>query len=73
MKNILSRKEPSLGTLLGNLVPLSRAKNSSFQNSCFETKLGTEENKVGFRYGSYAENETRVKHLTANDILERGL
>lgn len=69
-----SQEKSFLRHSLGNLVPLSRAKNSSFQNSCFETKLGTEESKVGFRYGSYAENEIACKSSwTAIDILERGL
>lgn len=69
-----SQEKSLLRHSLGNLVPLSRSKNSSFQNSCFETKLGTEANKIGFRYGSYAENEIACKSTwTANDILERGL
>ncbi|WP_248730160.1 HNH endonuclease family protein [Vreelandella populi] len=59
---------------LGNLVPLSRPKNSSFQNKCFEDKKGNEKNKVGFRYGSYAENEIAMKsQWTAVEILERGV
>ena len=69
-----SKERNALRHSLGNLVPLSRAKNSSFQNNCFENKLGSECNKVGFRYGSYAENEIACKSTwTANDILERGL
>lgn len=59
---------------LGNLVPLSRPKNSSFQNKCFNDKKGDESNKVGFRYGSYSENEIAMKESwTAQDILERGV
>jgi hypothetical protein len=69
-----TQERSTLRHSLGNLVPLSRKKNSSFQNSCFEDKLGTEDNKVGFRYGSYAENEIACKSSwTAKDILERGL
>ena len=75
MYNNYSAKEKRvLRHSLGNLVPLSRAKNSSFQNSCFDIKLGSEDNKVGFRYGSYAENEIACKtSWSATDILERGL
>lgn len=73
-KKYSSQEKSFLRHSLGNLVPLSRAKNSSFQNSCFETKLGTEKNKVGFRYGSYTENEIAYKNSwTADDILNRGL
>ncbi|EGL55306.1 hypothetical protein MAMP_02300 [Methylophaga aminisulfidivorans MP] len=73
--NIYSSKEKSvLRHSLGNLLPLSRAKNSSFQNKCFKDKLGSEAVRVGFRYGSYAENEVACKDSwTANDILERGI
>lgn len=59
---------------LGNLVPLSRPKNSSFSNKCFADKKGTEDNKVGFRYGSYAENEIAMyDEWTPEMILKRGL
>lgn len=75
MYSIYSSKEKStLRHSLGNLVPLSRAKNSSFQNNCFTDKLGTEDNKVGFKYGSYSENEIACKtEWSAKDILERGI
>jgi uncharacterized protein with ParB-like and HNH nuclease domain len=69
-----SKERSALRHSLGNLVPLSRAKNSSFQNNCFQDKLGSEDNKVGFKYGSYAENEIACKsEWTAKDILERGI
>ena len=59
---------------LGNLVPLSQPKNSSFQNKCFIDKLGDSETQIGFRYGSYSENEIAAKDdWTAREILERGL
>jgi hypothetical protein len=70
-----SAKERSiLRHSLGNLLPLSSAKNSSFQNNCFIDKLGTETNKIGYKYGSYAENEVAcLERWTARDILERGI
>lgn len=59
---------------LGNLVPLSKAKNSSFQNKCFQDKIGNAKDTIGFRYGSYAENElTQFDDWTAQHIVERGV
>jgi uncharacterized protein with ParB-like and HNH nuclease domain len=59
---------------LGNLVPLSQPKNSSFQNKCFDDKKGSLDTQVGFRFGSYSENEVSAyEKWTAREILERGL
>jgi len=59
---------------LGNLLPLSKPKNSSFSNGCFIDKISNDNNAVGYRYGSYSENEiTKYKDWTAKEILERGL
>lgn len=59
---------------LGNLVPLSQQKNSSFNNKCFVDKVSNQENSVGFRFGSYSENElTKFNDWTAIHILERGI
>lgn len=59
---------------LGNLVPLSQPKNSSFQNKCFIDKISNDDNTVGFRFGSYSENEiTKYKEWTPIQILERGI
>lgn len=59
---------------LGNLLPLSKPKNSSFSNSCFRDKISNDDNTVGYRYGSYSENEiTQYKDWTAKEILERGI
>ena len=59
---------------LGNLLPLSKPKNSSLQNKCFEDKIDNKINKVGFRYGSYSENEVSgISQWTSSEILERGL
>lgn len=69
-----SKEKSTLRHSIGNLVPLSRAKNSSFQNNCFSDKLGSETNKVGFKYGSYSENEIACNTAwTAKNILERGI
>lgn len=59
---------------LGNLLPLSKPKNSSFSNGCFIDKISNEKNTVGYRYGSYSENEiTKYSDWTAKEILERGI
>lgn len=60
---------------LGNLVPLSQPKNSSFQNKCFaDKKNGEEPSCIGFSYGSYSENEiAQYQDWTAKEIMERGL
>lgn len=58
---------------LGNLVPLSRAKNSSLQNDSFPLKKNNG-NGVGYYNGSVSENEVAQNEgWTANDILLRGL
>ncbi|RCR69397.1 DUF262 domain-containing protein [Larkinella punicea] len=63
-----------LNNSLGNLLPLSRPKNSSLQNKCFQEKIDNSLNKVGFRYGSYSENEvSKLSEWNPKDILERGV
>lgn len=59
---------------VGNLVPLSRPKNSSLGNKCFDAKKGDDTNKVGYIYGCYSENEiAQEKQWTAREILLRGI
>lgn len=59
---------------LGNLLPLSKPKNSSLQNKPFEEKKGNENIKIGYRYGSYSENEVACyDEWNAHTILKRGL
>jgi len=58
---------------LGNLLPLSKPKNSSLQNKCFAEKVDNSK-KVGYRYGSYSENEvSKEETWTPNHIFERGI
>ena len=69
-----AKQRTCLRNSLGNLVPLSRSKNSSLQNKCFMDKVANENNTTGFRYGCYSENElTQYNDWTAIHILERGL
>lgn len=73
-KHYTSVERSALRHSLGNLVPLSKPKNSSFQNNCFKEKVSNEINTVGFAYGSYSENEiAKNDDWTAKHILERGV
>ncbi|CAO3356144.1 DUF262 domain-containing protein [Azospirillum palustre] len=60
---------------LGNLLPLSKPKNSSLSNKPFDEKIdGRIDTSIGYRYGCYAENEvSKAKEWTADEILGRGL
>lgn len=73
--NIYGIKERrTLNNSLGNLLPLSKPKNSSLQNKCFKDKIDNGQNQIGFRYGSYSENEiSKFTEWTPKNILERGL
>ncbi|MGV0104481.1 hypothetical protein NSTCB13_03159 [Nostoc sp. DSM 114160] len=60
--------------LLFLLLPLSSAKNSSFSNKSFLAKKGNEINTIGYRYGSFSENEVATyENWTAKEILKRGI
>ena len=73
--NTYSLKERKiLNNSLGNLLPLSKPKNSSLQNKCFLDKIDNGDNYVGFKYGSYSENEiSSLPEWTPESILERGI
>lgn len=59
---------------LGNLLPLSQAKNSSFSNKCFKEKIENDNNTIGYRYGSFSENKIATYPTwTAHEILDRGI
>lgn len=73
-KKYTTKERRILKNSLGNLLPLSRAKNSSLSNNCFAEKIDSTKNSVGFRYGCYAENEvSKYQNWTAIEILERGI
>lgn len=68
------KERRTLNNSLGNLLPLSKPKNSSLQNKCFVDKIDNGENFVGYRYGSYSENEiSGFTEWTPEKILERGI
>lgn len=57
---------------LGNLLALSKPKNSSLSNKPFPEKRDSE--TTGYRFGSYSENQVALyEEWTAEIILERGL
>jgi uncharacterized protein with ParB-like and HNH nuclease domain len=67
-------KRKLLKNSLGNLLPLSRRKNSSLQDKCFNDKKENDHGMVGFRYGSYSEIQVAGKaDWTPSEILKRGL
>lgn len=68
-------KRKKLMNSLGNLLPLSRAKNSSLQNKSFLEKCGGSDNSfVGYRYGCYSEIEVaNNKCWDADCIFKRGI
>lgn len=72
--NTYSKHEQFLLThSLGNLVPLSRSKNSSLQNYCFLTKVNNGAG-VGYYNGSAAENEIAIlDDWDAQAIFKRGM
>jgi hypothetical protein len=74
--NYTTRERKALRDSLGNLLPLSRAKNASLQNIPFPEKAHgrSDENVISYRFCCYAENEV-AKYNDWNPfvIMERGL
>lgn len=59
---------------IGNLVPLSKPKNSSLGNRPFSEKKGSKDKKTGYAYGSYSEIEvSHNENWTPELIKERSL
>lgn len=75
LENYSSDEKKIIKNALGNLVPLSKAKNSSLGNECFFYKIeNPNHDSVGFRYGSYSENElTKYEQWTTKEILIRSV
>lgn len=75
-RGITQKQREALRDSIGNLLPLSKPKNSSLSNKPFPEKIegDKERNVIGYRYGCYAENEvTKYDEWTPHTILERGL
>lgn len=72
--NFSQKEKNVLKNSLGNLVPLSRPKNSSLGRLGFTEKKGRDGSTVGYRYGCYSENELcEHSQWTAREILMRGI
>jgi uncharacterized protein with ParB-like and HNH nuclease domain len=73
-KSYNGKERSLLRHTIGNLVPLSQPKNSSFQNKPFLEKVGNSNNTIGFKYGSFSEIElTNHQQWTAVEILQRSI
>jgi hypothetical protein len=74
-KGMSTKQRAALRDSLGNLLPLSKPKNSSLSNRPFPEKVdGKKDHVVGYRYGSYAENEVaKESEWTPAHILRHGL
>jgi len=69
-----AKERKAIKNSLGNLLPLSKPKNSSLGNKCFESKKSRENDTVGYVYGCYSENEVaQNEEWTAKEILYRGI
>lgn len=67
-----STQKRMLRNSLGNLLAISRPKNSSLSNKPFNEKRDAK--TTGYRFGSYSENEVSLKdQWRPEEILERGL
>lgn len=59
---------------LGNLLPVSHAKNASLSNKGFDIKKGSEKSQVGYRFGCLSEIQVSLcDEWNALEILRRGI
>jgi uncharacterized protein with ParB-like and HNH nuclease domain len=74
-KTYSQKEKDLLRHSIGNLLPLSKAKNSSLQNDCFLDKVSrVDKATIGYKYGSYSENEISSNTKWAPyEILIRGI
>ena len=74
-KGLTPPKRDLLKNVIGNLLPLSKPKNSSLSNKSFDEKVNSGKPGVGFLYGSYAENEVVALYTewTPQAVLDRSL
>jgi uncharacterized protein with ParB-like and HNH nuclease domain len=68
------KERAQLRNSLGNLLALSRPKNSSLGNKSFPDKLGSEATQIGYKFGCYSENEVAIApDWNAEAIVYRGV
>lgn len=74
-KDLKPQQRELLKNVIGNLLPLSKPKNSSLSNLAFPEKVSGRNAAIGYAYGSYAENEVSVLYnaWTPQAILDRSL
>jgi len=74
-KGLTQKQKEALRDSLGNLLPLSKPKNSSLSNKPFPDKVqGKQGHTTGYRFGCYAENEVAgEQEWTPEAILKRGI
>ena len=69
-----STEKRRLRNSLGNLLALSTPKNASLSNKSFPEKVGIAGSTVGYRFGSYSENEVALEtDWSPAEIMERGI
>lgn len=72
--HLASNQKRTFRNSLGNLLALSSPKNSSLSNKPFPEKIGRPDSTVGYRFGSFSENEVAMlSDWTPHQITERGL
>ncbi len=72
--NLSNKEKNILKDSLGNLVPISKSKNSSLKNKSFIDKIGDDRTMIGYKYGSYSEIElTNYKEWSPKQIVDRGV
>lgn len=68
------KERNALKNSIGNLLPVSHAKNASLSNKSFYDKKGSETNQVGYRYGCLSEIQVSAcAKWTGVEILRRGI
>lgn len=74
LKNYSTKEKNLLRHSLGNLLPVSHAKNASLSNKSFSIKKGSAQSQVGYSYGCLSEIQVSMcKDWTALEILKRGV
>lgn len=68
------KERAQLKNALGNLLPLSKPKNSSLKDKSFSEKKMKPNDPIGYAYGCYSENQVALcEDWTAVEILKRSL
>jgi Protein of unknown function DUF262/Protein of unknown function (DUF1524) len=72
--HLAPNQKRTLRNSLGNLLALSTPKNSSLSNKPFPEKVSSPDSTVGYRFGSFSENEVgTLTDWTPEEIADRGV